>query len=156
MGCFDFAWLQPLNEPVACRSGSSFKVITLRFAQVPAFQKYKRFRFMGSCVCSQADIHRDQKIFLCQDHAQRCRGYRIDTNRRFEIGETLQRLEGNSVFETSFTGALCTLKEFARFITMREKARLSLGRHQRQVIHFARLIALDSILTKHHAHSIEF
>src|SRR3984957_20128451 len=29
MGCFDMAWLQPLNEPVSCRSGSSFKVITL-------------------------------------------------------------------------------------------------------------------------------
>src|SRR5580692_11345062 len=29
---FDIAWLQPLNEPVACRCGSSFKVLTLRFA----------------------------------------------------------------------------------------------------------------------------
>src|SRR3984893_18481610 len=35
MGCFDIAWLQPLNEPVSCRSGSSFKVITLRLASVP-------------------------------------------------------------------------------------------------------------------------
>src|ERR1700719_1440256 len=32
MGCFDIAWLQPLNEPVSCRCGSSFKVLTLRFA----------------------------------------------------------------------------------------------------------------------------
>jgi len=45
---FDIAWLQPLNEPVACRSGSSFKVITLRLAlsaRLP--EKTNDFRFMG-------------------------------------------------------------------------------------------------------------
>src|SRR3984957_3786450 len=110
---------------------------------------------MGSRVCIQGDIHRDQKVLLCQDHPQRCRGYRIDTDRRFEIGETLQRLEGNSVFETSFTGDFCSLKEFACFFTGRKKTRLSRRRHERKVIHFARLIASDSILTKHHPHSIE-
>src|SRR5258708_21373866 len=110
---------------------------------------------MGSCVCSQGDIRRDQKIFLCQDHAQRCRGYRIDTDRRFEIGETLQRLEGNSVFETSFTGDLFSLKEFACFFTRREKTLLSRGHHASKVIHFALLIPSNPILPDNPPLSLE-